>query len=614
MEVLFLIYTIIIEKDTAMYKGLRKIISKLSKMKFNQKITIFFILAVLITNSFVIFAVYQLAGKQITEKSSGLVQGQFETTTDILNITLKNIIETSNIITGDSRVKEFLMNNKFTSKNYNKDTSDAYSSVRYFLDSNSYIDYISLVKFDGPELIYVGETWTSGDFRTETLKDYQQAVGTKFGNCKISMKRKVFYPYQYVLNIYQPIYDKYNYNKYTGFLVIGIGEKSIKEFYSNLDKGLRVQTYLTDKDGVIISNEDKSLIGTDSSYKDVLQGKSGQQKVGNKMVIYEKLDNWDWYMVGEIPTESMLKDTNTMIFLIITLVLGAGGLISLAFYKLSNNLYKPVDALVSTMREVSMGNLEVRMKRDYKGKDFRQLASGFNIMIEEINILMYRIKREQNEIKQIELNRLQSQIKPHFLYNTLECIHWQALSDGNKDVSRMVKALANYYRLCLSKGKDIIQLSQELANIENYLIIQNMRYSGIAQCDINVDEKFKNVLIPKLTLQPLIENSIYHGIRVKDGFKGEIFVTAEEKENKIVISVSDNGVGMTQEQIDEINNSISVFDEKTGYGLRNVHKRIEILFGSGYGLYYRKSKYGGTTVDILLPKGENGENNKCIRL
>lgn len=591
-----------------MYKGLREIINKLSKMKFNQKITIFFISAVLITNSFVIFTVYQLAGKEITEKSSGLVQGQFETVTDILNITLKNIIGTSNIITGDDRVKEFLMNNRLTSKNYNKDTSDAYSSIRYSLDSNRYIDYIALVKFDGPELIYVGETWTSNDFRTETLKDYQNAADTNFGNLKISMKRKVFYPDQYVLNVYQPINDKYNFNKYTGFLVIGIGEKNIKEFYSNLDKGLKMQTYLTDKDGVIISNEDKSLIGTESLYKDVLQGKSGQQKIGNKMIIYEKLDNWDWYMVGEIPRESMLKDTNTVIFVIIILVLGAGVLISIACYKLSNNLYKPMDTIVKKMKEVSMGNLEVRMEQKYEGKDFKQLANGFNIMIEEINILMYRIKKEQSEIKQIELNRLQSQIKPHFLYNTLECIHWQALLDGNKNVSRMVKALANFYRLCLSNGKDIISLSQELANVENYLIIQNMRYSDIAECEISIDDTFKNVLIPKLTLQPLIENSIYHGIRVKDGYKGKILVSAKGEGDKIIISVADSGVGMEQEQIDEINNSISIFDEKTGYGLRNVHKRIEILFGSGYGLYYRKNEYGGITVDVLLPKGK-GENN-----
>jgi len=588
-----------------MYKVLRKLINKLSQMEFNKKITIFFISAILITNTFVIFAIYQLAGKQITEKSSSLIQGQFETITDIMDITLKNFIETSNIITADNKVKEFMINDKFTSQNYNKAINDTYSSIRYLLDSNSYIDYIALIKFNGPEVVYAGEIWTNSDFRNEILKDYNSAIETEYSNCKVNMVKKVFYPDQYVLNIYQPVNDKYDSNKHTGFLVIGIGEKNIKEFYSNLDKKLMVQAYLTDKDGIIISNQDKSLIGTKSLYADVLKEKRGQQKIGDKMIVYEKLTNWDWYMVEEVPMISLLQDTNAVIFVIIILVLGAGIFISLACYKLSKNLYKPMEALIRKMREVSMGNLEVRMDKEYKGNDFKQLANGFNIMIEEINILMYRIKKEQDEIKQIELNRLQSQITPHFLYNTLECIHWQALSDGNKTVSRMVKALANYYRLCLSKGKDIIPFSQELANIDNYLIIQNMRYSDIVQCELNIDEQFSNVLIPKMTLQPLIENCIYHGIRVKDGYKGNIFINVNEVDDKIIISVTDNGAGMEQEQIDKINNSIGIFDEKAGYGLRNVHKRIEILFGNGYGLYYRKNEYGGVTVDILLPKGEN---------
>lgn len=588
-----------------MYKLLGKIIKKLYKMKFNQKVTIFFILSILITNILIILTVYKLAGKEITEKSSGLMQEQFKTTTDILNITLKNFIETSDIITADSGVKEFLMNNKETSKNYNKDTSEAFSSIRYILASNSYIDYISLIKFNGPELVYVGETWTSSDFRNPILKDYENAIGTKFGNCKISMSKKVFYPDQYVLNIYYPVSDKYKFNEYTGFLVMGIGENHIKEFYSNLDKQLKVKTYLTDKKGIIISNEDKALIGTRSSYSEILKEKNGQIKLNDKVVIYEKLSNWDLYMVGEIPRASLLKDTTNVIFFIILWVIVVGMVISLGFYKFSKKLYKPMDELVKKMKEVSMGNLEVHMKQEYEGKDFKQLASGFNIMIDEINILMYRIKKEQSEIKQIELNKLQSQIKPHFLYNTLECIHWQALSDGNKEVSRMVKALANYYRLCLSRGKDVIPLSQELANIENYLIIQNMRYSDIAKCEVNIDKSFGGVLIPKLTLQPLIENSIYHGIRVKDGYKGKIFITAKQISNKILISVADNGIGMEQEKINEINNSIAVFDEKAGYGLRNVHKRIEILFGNGYGLFYKKNEFNGTTVDILLPKGES---------
>src|SRR5471030_618747 len=197
------------------------------------------------------------------------------------------------------------------------------------------------------------------------------------------MVKKVFYPDQYVLNIYQPVNDKYESNKHTVFLVIGIVEKNIKEFYSNLDKKLMVQAYLTDKDGIIISNQDKSLIGTKSLYTDILKEKRGQQKIGDKMIVYEKLTNWDWYMVEEVPMISLLQDTNEVIFVIIILVLGAGIFISLACYKLSKNLYKPVEALIRKMREVSMGNLEVRMDKEYKGNDFKQLANGFNIMIEE---------------------------------------------------------------------------------------------------------------------------------------------------------------------------------------------------------------------------------------
>lgn len=223
-------------------------------------------------------------------------------------------------------------------------------------------------------------------------------------------------------------------------------------------------------------------------------------------------------------------------------------------------------------------------------------------MIEEINLLMERVKREESQKKQIELNRLHSQIKPHFLYNTLECIHWQALEDGSKKASKMVKALANFYRLCLSSGKDVISLNKEIAHVKNYLIIQNMRYSNIVEEEFIIDQSLYTVLIPKMTLQPLVENSIYHGIRVKEGLKGKIFITAKEVDNRVVISIIDTGVGMEQSKIDEINKSITHYDETKGYGIRNVHKRIEMSFGQGYGLFYRKDRENRTIVDITLPK------------
>ena len=133
------------------------------------------------------------------------------------------------------------------------------------------------------------------------------------------------------------------------------------------------------------------------------------------------------------------------------------------------------------------------------------------IMMDDINQLMIKNREEQHQLDQIRFNSLQSQIQPHFLYNTLDCIHWQASADGNKEVSDLIVALAAYYRICLSNGKDIIPLSVELEQIRYYLIIQNKRYGDIIHYENKVDEKYLGVLLPKLTLQPLVENSIYHG-------------------------------------------------------------------------------------------------------
>ena len=153
----------------------------------------------------------------------------------------------------------------------------------------------------------------------------------------------------------------------------------------------------------------------------------------------------------------------------------------------------------------------------------------------------------------------------------------------------MVKALAKYYRICLSKGHDVITIREEVEHIRNYMIIQNMRYDNIIGSEIVVESQVEESLIPKLTLQPLVENSIYHGMKVKEGKTGTLYLTA------------DTGTGMSQEQIDEMNEQLSRYEDSFGYGVRNVNKRIELLFGEGYGLNYQKNDSGGVTVVIHLP-------------
>ena len=147
----------------------------------------------------------------------------------------------------------------------------------------------------------------------------------------------------------------------------------------------------------------------------------------------------------------------------------------------------------------------------------------------------------------------------------------------------------------------MITIREEVEHIRNYMIIQNMRYDNIIGSEIVVESQVEESLIPKLTLQPLVENSIYHGMKVKEGKTGTLYLTAYKEGDEVVIKVSDTGTGMSQEQIDEMNEQLSRYEDSFGYGVRNVNKRIELLFGEGYGLHYQKNDSGGVTVVIHLP-------------
>lgn len=484
-----------------------------------------------------------------------------------------------------------------------EEMGNVYSTFLNLLYQQHNVNFIAVSNDHLDQFVYNGNNAISeSGFETMYATDYGESMyAKKTGTLRVNFSNNYYKGRKYTLTLYFPAYSVTRMVTSNGMITVNLDDNLLQRFnQGNLQYSSKL--YLTDVDGYIVSTQEEEMIGEKSAYGNRIEGTQGMFWREGKLVSYRRVGDWNFYIVSEVPAWSLYQNCfSTILVLIIVTLMATGVALTLA-RNITRRLYSPINKVVDKMNDVSGGDLGTRIYVDDMDSDGRKLADGFNIMMDEIDVLMERVKEEQRQYDKMRFVALQSQIQPHFLYNTLECIHWQALAGGNGEISTMVKALAQYYRICLSEGKDIIPLKMELEHIRNYLIIQNMRYGNIIQFEERVPENYAQIMVPKLILQPLVENSIYHGIRVKEGAKGKIEVAVCEKEDKICLIVSDNGVGMEPGQIDYINRHISEAEDGIGYGITNINKRIELMYGERYGLHFTQNGGGGVCVEIWLPK------------
>ncbi|QGH34019.1 HAMP domain-containing protein [Gracilibacillus salitolerans] len=321
--------------------------------------------------------------------------------------------------------------------------------------------------------------------------------------------------------------------------------------------------------------------------------------------VYETSKMTDWKVIGQAPIREIMKDSNDIRTLIFLTVISSIIFIIGLYMFISNKLILPIRILKTKMTQAAEGNLKAKVNP--VGEDeIATLGHSFNQMISKIRSLLDLSIEEQKKLKAAEFRTMQAQINPHFLYNTLDTIVWLAEAKQHESVIDITKALSQYSRISLNKGKDWITIADEMSHIDSYLYIQQTRYEDILDVTVDVDQDLYRYHILKLLLQPIVENAIYHGIKNKRGMGFLRIIGTLEDEDKIRFEVIDNGIGMDEARLQKVRNHLIsgevVPDSKNGFGLINVQQRIQLYYGKDYGLKINSWKGSGTRVTITIPK------------
>ena len=387
------------------------------------------------------------------------------------------------------------------------------------------------------------------------------------------------------------------------WIALDISCTNISSYINDVGIGQRGYCFLLDSDGNIVYHPQQQLIYSDLKSENIELIASlpdGTHVEENVIYSIETLNGSHWRVVGVSFVQELITDSlwelGRIIFFVSFLILIVMVIISLILSKVVSH---PIRTFAEEMEQFEQNASDFTYVPVGGVREVRILSESFSHMVKKLQGLMGTIRDEQRNLRKTELRALQAQINPHFLYNTLDSISWMTERGKKDEAVEMVNALATLFRISISKGHELIPIRDEIQHAESYLQIQSYRYKNQFAYSFDVEDECLDYLCNKITLQPIIENAIYHGINglVDDG---KITITVKSQENNIIMTVEDNGNGMTDEQIETIMNKDR--SDKSGIGIKNVNDRLKIYFGTEYGITIHSELDEGTRVIILMPK------------
>ncbi|MGG1518108.1 sensor histidine kinase [Paenibacillus oryzisoli] len=407
--------------------------------------------------------------------------------------------------------------------------------------------------------------------------------------------------------------DPFHYDQVSGVLMIDVQEKLVIDILSALQLSPGTQVYLVDAKGIIVYHPDRSLIGTqaDADLLGVLkkgeEGSGSFKRDGND-VMFTTLHPTGWRLVAQ-GTESQLSQhaakltqrselTSLLEYVALFLVLP---------FALLAIIVRGVNRRVNQVNTViQREGMEGLHELPPVNGDFHMLERSVDQLVLRVRTLVEEKYKAELHEREALLQALQAQINPHFLYNTLDTINWIAISKGAADISKMIKRLAKYFRLSLNKGQSIVSVEDELRLVQVYLEIQQTRFPNTFEFRLDIEPGLEDCRMPKLTLQPIVENALLHGIRKSKDNRGTIVISVCKDRGDLLLTVSDDGIGMNEELANKLlttapsETKSAVFENGSSYGLYNVNERIKLYAGDDYGIAIYSEPGAGTTVTVRL--------------
>ena len=571
-------------------------------------IFIYFTITALAASLLVTFSIYQRLSVQVTQMVQEENQSLITQVGRSVDSYLRSVMKLS-----DSLYYGVIKNADLSETSITEEITLLYDN------SKDLVDNIALFSEDGEmiEAVPAARLKSSADVAEEAW--FQQAL-EKTENQHFS-RPHVQYIFENSENQYRWVFSQSRAVELTegtsvaqGVLLVDISYSSLEQLFDGVSMGTGGYVYLISSDGELLYHPKMQLIDTGrvqennyaaALYKDgTYQEEFGGEK---RFVTVKSIGYTGWKVVGVTPENVVtLNGIKTRLFIVFLIVLILSILVLINSY-ISSRITNPIKELEKSVGVLEEGNLEAPV---YMGGSYeiQHLGKSISNMAAQIRLLMKDIVSEHEAKRKQEFDTLQSQINPHFLYNTLDIIVWMIENEQKAEAVKAVTALARFFRISLSKGKSIITVRDELEHVRNYLMIQHMRFKNKFSYEIQAEEAVLELSSLKLMLQPLVENAIYHGMEFMDG-DGEIILRAWKEDAELYFEVSDNGLGMTEEQVERLFSSSThvASNRGSGIGVKNVNERIKLYFGEQYGLTIDSEPDEGTRVRIHLPAVPYGE-------